>query len=274
MKRKYLVFLFIITATFALVLPAYAIFCSQCGTQNPDDAVYCSNCGAKLLHPKETDIYREASDLLSQYRYDQAIALLFKHCAINPADTKAEVLLAKAYLGKCTLLKENSDKQYQTLVWKPFNIGKKVIVQRENDPKYLSEGLYICARSYLINHREGKAKRYIKKAIKVSPSSSPEIDYYFVLGDANAKLAIIEYRKRSESTFPRLYKEAQETYEQIIAMDVSDEIKSQAYYKLGILFSEFNKKEEAKTALESALQSTNNEILASRIHNKLESIDK
>lgn len=274
MKHKYLVFLFIILATLALVLPAYAIFCSQCGTQNPDDAVYCSKCGAKLLHQKETDIYKRAPDLLSQYRYDQAITLLVKYCAINPADTKAEVLLAKAYLGKCTLLKENSDKQYKTLVWKPFNIGKKVIVEHEYEPKYLSEGLYICAHSYLINHRPSSANRYIKKAIKLSPSSSPDIDYYFVLGDASAELAIIEYRKGSESRSPRQYNKAKNTYGQIIAMDVSDEIKSQAYYKLGILFSEFKKKEEAKAVLESALQSTNNEILTSRIRSKLENIDK
>ena len=278
MKRQRVMFLLILLIALALALPAYAIFCSKCGTQNPDAAVHCSQCGAKLHDPSESDgkvdIYTQASDLMGQYSYDEAVSLLGKYCIDYPADTKATVLLAKAYLGKCTLLKENDDKQYKDLVYKPFNIGKQLILQYPHNPTYLSEGLYICAYSFLVNHRSQKSKRYIKKAIRTSPAPSTDLDYYFLLADANAEMARVEYIRSDEAEIPPQYYEGEKIYNDIIAMDIADELKSQAYYKMGILFANFKKKKAAKEAWESALQLTSNQISTSRIHNKLENIQK
>jgi tetratricopeptide (TPR) repeat protein len=219
-------------------------------------------------------LYGQASSFIDEYRYDQAISLLDRYCANNPADTKAEVLLAKAYLGKCSLLKENADKQYKTLVYKPFDIGKNMIIRYKHNPNQLSEGLYICAHSYLINHRPTKAKRYITKAINISRTASPNTDYYFVLGDANASIAKRERREWNQVGYPPGFKEVKKTYNEIIAMNVPDEIKSLAYYKLGILFSDFKKKQESKDALNSALQLTENDILTSRIRSRLVGVEK
>jgi|GEM_PF-5160528 len=78
MKTKPLVFLFVILATFALVAKA---------TDTP---------------PKVTDIYAQTSDLIEAEKYSEAIAFLDKYSIDYRRDPKATVLLARAYLGKCS----------------------------------------------------------------------------------------------------------------------------------------------------------------------------
>ena len=273
MKTKPLVFLFVILATFALVASAFAVFCSQCGTDNPDNAKFCSECGVKLYHapkatdtpPKVTDIYAQTSDLIEAERYSEAIAFLDKYSKDYKRDPKATVLLAEAYLGKCNNLKEKGDASYKTLVLTPYNIGKQLITQYSNTPKYLSQGWYICGHAVLINDRAKKAIKYTEKAIQISPSSKSEINPYFVLADAYAEVANTEQLKSASSKMPSEYYEAEKKYRDIINMVISNNRKGLAYYKLAVLYSNFRQEKKAKESLKTASTLADKEALILRI---------
>jgi tetratricopeptide (TPR) repeat protein len=269
MKTKPLVFLFVILATFALVASAFAVFCTQCGTDNPDNAKFCSKCGAKLYHPsKATDIYAQTSDLIEAERYSEAIAFLNKYS--KDYDPKATVLLARAYLGKCSVLKEKGDPSYKTLVFKPYEIGKQLITQYSHTPKYLSQGWYICGHAVLINHRAKKAIKYTEKAIQISPSPTSEVHYYFVLADAYAEVANTKQMESASSKMPSEYYEAEKKYRDIINMDISNNSKGLAYYKLAVLYSDFRQEKKAKESLKTALTLAEKEALILRIRRMLE----
>jgi len=261
MKRKLILLNVIVTVVLIFAASAHAIFCQKCGANNPDDSIYCISCGEKLQRLEKANIYGKACDLFSQEEYDQVISTLVGYCASNPQDIKFQILLAKAYLEKCDLLKEQDNKQYKTLVWKPFEIGKKIILPRD---QYLSEGLYICGRSFLINHRANKAARYIKKAIKLS--TSPPAEYFIALGDVQFAMA-----KNEDPTGNEAFKyfAAKKTYKRVINMEIPNNEKGKAYYKLGVLHLFLNEKKDAKQAFESALQVAEANSLISRIRNKL-----
>jgi len=264
MKRKLILLNVIVGVVLIFAASAHAIFCPKCGANNPDDSIYCIKCGAKLQGLEKGDIYDKAFNLLSKEEYDEAISTLVGYCASNPQDIKSQILLAKAYLDKCDLLKEQDSQEYKTLVYNPFEIGKKIILPRD---QYLSEGLYICGRSFLINHRANKAKRYIKKAIKLS--TSPPAEYFITLGDVQFAIA-----KNEDSTGDEdfKYSAAKKTYKKVIDMEIPNNEKGKAYYKLGFLYLYLNQKEYAKQAFESALQFAKANSLISRIRCKLESL--
>lgn len=210
----------------------------------------------------EKNIYDQAYELFRQEKYDEVISSLVGYCASNPQDIKSQILLAKAYLEKCDLLKEQGSLQYRTLVYKPFEIGKKIILPRD---QYLSEGLYICGRSYIINRRANRASRYIKKAIKFS--MSPPAEYFIALGDAQFAEGINEDPTGSEREY---YWSAENTYKRVFNMEIENNEKGKAYYKLGVLHLFLNEKKDAKQAFESALKFAEKESLISRIHNNME----
>jgi len=264
MKRKLILLNVIVAVVLIFAASAHAIFCHKCGVNNPDDSIYCISCGEKLQRLEKASVYDKAYDLFSQEEYDQVISTLVGYCASNPQDIKSQILLAKAYLEKCDLLKEQDNKQYKTLVWKPFEIGKKIILPRD---QYLSEGLYICGRSFLINHRANKANRYIKKAIKLS--TPPPAEYFIALGDAQFAMAKNEDPTGNEDF---KYIAAEKTYKRVIDMKILNNEKGKAYYKLGFLNLYLNKKKDAKQAFESALQFAKANSLISRIRSKLESL--
>ncbi len=265
MKRKLMLLNVIVAVVLIFATSAYAIFCQKCGANNPDDSIYCIKCGAKLQHLEKGNIYSKACDLFGQEEYDQAISTLAGYCASNPEDIKSKILLAKAYLGKCALLKEQDNKQYKTLVYKPFEIGKQIIVPRD---QYLSEGLYICGWSFLINHRSIKAARYIKKAIKLS--KAPPAEYFIALGDSQFTMAKNEDPTGEDEDFN--YIAAKKTYKRVINMKVPNNEKGKAYYKLGVLHLYLDKKKDAKQAFESALKIAKANSLISKIRSKLESL--
>ena len=264
MKRKLILLNVIVAVVLIFAASAHAIFCHKCGANNPDDSIYCVKCGAKLLPLEKTDIYGKACDLFNQEEYNQVISTLTGYCVSNPKDIKSQILLAKAYLEKCDFLKEQDNKQYKTLVYKPFEIGKRIILPRD---QYLSEGLYICGRSFLINHRANKAARYIKKAIKLS--TSPPAEYFITLGDVQFALAKNEDPTENEDF---KYVAAEKTYKKVINMEIPNNEKGKAYYKLGALNLYLNKKRDAKQAFESVLQFAKANSLISRIRSKLESL--
>ena len=264
MKRKFILSCIVMAVIVILVAPAQAIFCHKCGTELAEEALFCSKCGANLERLEGKNFYDQSCELFRQEKYDEVISSLVGYCASNPRDIKSQILLAKAYLEKCDFFKEQGSHQYKTLVYKPFEIGKQIILPRD---QYLSEGLYICGRSFLINHRANKASRYIKKAIKLSPE--PPVEYFILLGDANFTMAKTEESK--DSIDNSYYIPAKKAYEKVIAMKIPNNEKGLGYYKLGIFRLYFNEKKAAKQAFESALQFAEKDSLVSKIHSKMES---
>jgi tetratricopeptide (TPR) repeat protein len=257
MERKQLILPIIILLTFLFVLPAYAVFCYKCGTQNPDNAVYCSKSGTKLYHPAESvDIYKQSSDLIEGERFDEAISLLEPQYVSNQLDTRAKILLAEAYLGKCDLLKANGDEQYRTLVLKPYAIGQGLL--------YSADGHYICAYSLLINKRSGKAAKHIKAAVRMSP---PNSRYYLIWGRARAGLAL-------ENNDKGKYTTAKKAFQKIIKMNAPKDHKALSYYWLGTLYAKFENKEKALEALNAALDYAEKKSTRMKIKKQLASTQK
>jgi tetratricopeptide (TPR) repeat protein len=275
MKRK-LCILFVVTAiVFIFVIPAQAIFCSKCGTQNPDDGVFCIKCGTKLIHLKggsisdqptklldqkkgKGAIFDQATELLWREKCDEAISLIENSFGPNPNDMKAKVSLAKAYLAKCEMLKEKGNKQYKSLAFRPLEIGRSIL--------HSPDGNYICAHAFLINNRPERARKYANKAIKMSISPRPE--YYFVLGDSWVVTHTMSTAPPGYDVSPR----AKKAYEEVINMNVSNDVKGLAYYKLAVMFSESGRKEKAKNALKSGLELAEREALVKRIRVMQESM--
>lgn len=264
MNRKFIFLSIIIIAVLIFVVPAQAIFCNKCGTKNPDGSIYCIKCGNKLQGLEGKNIYDQSCELFRQDKYDEVISSLVGYCASNPQDIKSQILLAKAYLEKCNIMKEQGSHQYKTLVYKPFEIGKKIILPRD---QYLSEGLYICGRSFLINRRANRASRYIKKAIKFS--MSPPAEYFIALGDAQFAEGIDEDPTGTESSY---YLSAKNKYKKVVDMEIPNNEKGKAYYKLGVLYLYLNEKRDAKQAFESALKFAEKDSLITKIHSKMEAL--
>jgi tetratricopeptide (TPR) repeat protein len=285
MKRKFII-LFVVTAiVFIFVIPAQAIFCSKCGTQNPDDGVFCIQCGTKLIHLKEGPIskqptklldqkegsisdqptklldqkkgkgaiFDQATELLWQEKCDEAISLIENSFGPNPNNMKAKVCLAKAYLAKY-------------LAFKPLNIGRSIL--------HSPDGLYICAHSFLINDRPERARKYVKKAIKLS--QSPPVEYYFVLGDSWVlTLSRTVPNNSSDLDAGEIANghciEAKKAYDKVINnTNFSNDTKALAFYKLAIMYYENGRKEKAKMTLRSALELAQREALIKKINSKLE----
>jgi len=264
MKRKFILSCIVIAVIVIFVVPAHAIFCRNCGTEFSEGALYCTQCGVKLDRLEGKNIYDQSCELFGQEKYDEVISALVGYCASNPQDIKSQILLAKAYLEKCDLLKEQDSRQYKTLVYKPFEIGKKIIVPRD---QHLSEGLYICGRSFLVNSRANRASRYIKKAIKLS--MSPPAEYFIALGDAQFAEGRDEDSTGQEHDY---YMRAKHTYKRVIRMTYSNNDKGKAYYKLGVMHLYLSEKRNARQAFESALQFAETNLLISRIRSKMESL--
>jgi tetratricopeptide (TPR) repeat protein len=257
MKQRNLILPLIALIIVMFALPAYAVFCFKCGTQNPDNAVYCSKCGTELYHPAESvDIYKQWSDLIEGERFDEAISLLEPQYVSNQLDTRAKILLAEAYLGKCDLLKANGDEQYRTLVLKPYAIGQGLL--------YSADGHYICAYSLLINKRSGKAAKHIKAAVKISP---PNSRYYLIWGQARAVFAL-------ENNDKGKYATAKKTFQSIITMNAPKDHKALSYYWLGTLYAKFENKKKAMEALNAALDYAEKKSTRMKIKKQLASTQK
>lgn len=263
MKRKLLVLPIIILLTFLFVLPAYAVFCFKCGTQNLDNAVYCSKCGTKLYHPpageEKADLYKRSSDLITQEKWEQVISLLEP----SPSEQKSSILLAQAYLGKCDLLKRQGDKAYSSLVLLPFNTGKGLI--SHHNPHVQSEGFYIVAYSFFINDRKAKAKKYLKKALELQSFCTPEVRYLLLDGRIEAAQG---FEKHDDLRIIG----ARKVFEQIIDMDVENEYKAQSCFWLGELYLRWLDKKKAISSFEAALIYAEYESTRMRIQEQLASI--
>ncbi len=245
-----------------------------------------SGCGGKkqtllTFHERQygNETVAEAHRLLNLGKADDAIKLLTDYCSDNPENFKSKVLLSEAYFEKCSQLKENGDEQYRTLIHIPFRMSKEIITKNRYDNDKLAEGLYICAKSYLINNRANKARRYINKALALS--SFPCIDYYFVQADSYAERSRNELRhdrkgsSRSDNVSrkhgsPGSYRDATVAYNNIIDIATNDRIKGLAYYKLGLHLKAGSERKEARNAFESALMFAEEDSLKNKILKNLD----
>lgn len=279
--RKWPVVYVFLAIIIVSVLPAFAaIFCGECGYENPNGSNFCSNCGFKISSdkgrlpkvsakdspPNMTEMNKMVDGLIEQRKIDSAILYIRDLYSEKPDDFNVSVLLAKTLLVKCEELKTNGDKEYKKLVYEPFNIGKKLIVQYKRDYPKLAEAIFICAKSYLINERQSKAIKYASKAIKLAPGIDDHADYYFVKGDALARKSCKE--KESGEPFPFQYSRAKKVYNKIITETQNNETKGAAYYKLGLLLADFGKEKEAKEAFTYALNFVSDPLLKEKISRK------
>ena len=151
----------------------------------------------------QPDQYAQAESLFKDKMYDEVIRLLSEPASAEPGNFKLNVLLAKAQIEKCAILKAKGDKSYKTLIHQPYQKGQVLHKMDETRP----EPYYIVARSLLINNRPYKAERAIKKALYFSPANA---EYFVVLGDA--------YKAQAETTRDPdgLLSKAKDTYEKAI----------------------------------------------------------
>jgi hypothetical protein len=222
----------------------------------------------ELLGERETHEhypYGTSVVLFDERRIDKLITSLESYCARNPSDIEANILLAKVYLEKCTFLKKSGNEYYKTVLSRPWNTAKRLYKETGGYSIYRSDLYYIFARTYFIKDKPKKAIKYAKIAIEASPPDFPNIDCMLLLGDSYAALA--------ENETSKYYSTAQKTYQEINNLNVSDDHKALAYYKLGVLYVRLKKTEKAREALHSAQKLVQNDSMIKEIHSLLDSIE-
>ena len=150
----------------------------------------------------------------------------------DPANFDVNILLARAQVEKCAILKEAGDPSYKVLIHQPYNTA-----QRLHRVKAHQELYYIVAKSLLINNRTARAVKTVKKALRLSPGNA---DYLLVLGDAYSQQAIFA-RKNNEDLYnsKRLFASAKGVYEEIISLgSAAKELKTRVLEKLKKLLEE------------------------------------
>ena len=212
------------------------------------------------------DKYSQAEILFDQEEYDQVISLLSGYCAINRTDLRANVLLAKAYLEKCSRFKREGNETWRTLVYTPYKMSTAMYAYRK-DPRvydfnrYLPDILYIAAKSFHLNDRSSRARKYTLKAMNLT--ETPRVEYLFLLADINFQEAM-DGRSKED------YSAARETYEKIVKLADSNNDKALAYYQLGLLFDKYSAKAEARESLNTALALAEKPSLTLRIQSTME----
>ena len=208
MKRFFWLLICLFFISLFLVPSAYAIFCSKQGNQNPYEAKWSSKREAILIaatSSPQSDTYAQAEALFKEKKYDDVILLLAGPAYAEHTNLKTNILLAKAQVEKCAILKAKGDDSYKILISQPYETGQRLHKLQAHPEIY-----YIVAKSLLINHRIMRARRNIKKALRLSPNNA---DYLIVLGDANYILA--EHEEDSSKAI-RLFSIAKDIYQKAI----------------------------------------------------------
>ena len=180
MKRFYWLFSCLFFISLPSVPSVYAISCAKQVIQNPHETEWSSKQEPLLIaaNPShQSDTYAQAEALFKEKKYDNVIRLLLGPAQAEPLSFKLNILLAKAQVEKCAILKAKGDKSYETLLSQPYQIGQRF----HKLDKSLPEPYYIVAKSLLIKNSIYKAIRTIKKALYFSPNNA---DYLLVMADA------------------------------------------------------------------------------------------
>jgi hypothetical protein len=180
MKRFYWMFSCLFFISLPLVLSVYAISCTKQVIQNPHETEWSSKQEPLLIaaNPShQSDTYAQAEALFKEKKYDNVIRLLLGPAQAEPISSKLNILLAKAQVEKCAILKAKGDKSYKALLSQPYQIGQRF----HKLDKSLPEPYYIVAKILLIKNSTYRAIRTIKKALYFSPNNA---DYLLVMADA------------------------------------------------------------------------------------------
>jgi len=161
-------------------------------------------------------LYNQAMELFNEKRYDEAIHLLTVPCNDNPTNLKLNILLSKAQLEKCIILKKKGDNSYKTLVKQPYVTG----VRLHKQVGAHHELYYIVAKSLFVQDKFQRANKTIKKAILYNPEIA---DYYVLLGDSCCSIEKREMSKKNEGEYAqfRLF-EARDAYKKALELNQSD----------------------------------------------------
>ena len=246
----------------------FAVVCNKCDARNPKGSKFCTQCGALIGELPES---KKADALLARGDTEAAIALIEPYCEENQEDVTAKIIYAKALLNRCEKLKEERDEEYEAAVFKPFRIGQNFIKRYQSEKKYLSEGYYICARAYWINNRPRKAVKCLDAAIATAPDL--QIKYYIFRTNVCEEMARKYYKaKRYRNSRAAMdgksknsYKKAKKSFEELVNIVTDDQDKAEFYYNYAIFLMEIEKNREARKALNTALDLTENEELKQKI---------
>jgi hypothetical protein len=206
MKRILCTFTWLFFISISVVPFADAIFSATQSPKNPHEKKYVGERAPLLIAADlsaQQDLYLRAEALYREKKYDEVIVILAGPAYSDPSNYKLNVLLAKAQLEKCAILKANDDNSYKELVQVPYVTGRRLHKIDKTRP----EPYYIVAKALLINNKRGKSVRTIKKALYYSPNN-PE--YLIVLGDGYREMGEHGTGFGDEERYFRLAKEAYE----------------------------------------------------------------
>jgi tetratricopeptide (TPR) repeat protein len=206
MKKLLWAFIWRFFISIFVVLSADTIVSATQSPKNPYEKKYSAEQAPLLIAADpsaQQDLYARAEALYREKKYDEVIITLSGPAYADPSNFKLNVLLAKAQLEKCAILKANGDKSYKALVKDPYVTGRRLHKIDKTRP----EPYYIVAKALLINNRRDRSIRTIKKALYFSPNN-PE--YFMVLGDAYHEMGEFEKGRGDEERFFRLAKDAYE----------------------------------------------------------------
>jgi tetratricopeptide (TPR) repeat protein len=206
MKRLFCAFIMLFFVSIFAVSSADAIVSATQGLKNPHEKKYSGERAPLLIAADpsgQQDPYARAEVLYREKKYDEVIKTLSGAAYADPSNFKLNVLLAKAQLEKCAILKANGDKSYRALVKEPYVTGRRLHKIDKTRP----EPYYIVAKALLINNRRDRSIKTMKKALYFSPNN-PE--YFIVLGDAYHEMGEHEKGRGDKERFFGLAKDAYE----------------------------------------------------------------
>lgn len=165
----------------------------------------------------QPDVCEQAEMLFKEKKYNDVITLLSGPCYNNPTNVELNILLAKAQVEKCAILKAKGNNSYKAIIKQPYITGRRL--HKMFGPK--PELYYIVAKSLLINNRVYRARRTIKKALYYAPNNA---DYLIVLGDAYCAQAEAR-RKDDEDRYyaNQLFSKAKDAYNNALETRRDDE---------------------------------------------------
>jgi hypothetical protein len=206
MKRLFCSFIWLFFISIFAVPSADAIVSTPQSPKNPYGKKYSGERAPLLIAADpsaQQDLYARAEALYREKKYDEVIITLAGPAYADPSNFKLNVLLAKAQLEKCAILKANGDRSYKALVKDPYVTGRRLHKIDKTRP----EPYYIVSKALLINNSRGKSVRTIKKALYYSPNN-PE--YLIVLGDGYREMGEHEKGVGDEERYFGLAKDAYE----------------------------------------------------------------
>mgnify|MGYP001090710824 CR=1 FL=1 len=164
----------------------------------------------------QSDIFAQAETLYKEKKYDDVIRMLTGEAYADPNNFELNMLLAKAQVEKCAILKEKGDVAYKTLINQPYDT-----VQRLDKIRAHQELYYIAAKSLLISDRPLRAINTIEKALRFAPDNT---DYMLVLADAYcARADFFEKGEKGSLYSKQLRSKANDIYKQVIETKKDDE---------------------------------------------------